>query len=338
MEFRQFFEIADFVNRDTSGIEFSKDYDERTLDDIEYDCRRSVPNEDDDEVLNQCIKEKLKFEVPTSFFRKFVLHGRNYKVDISHDMLDLLGSGFGRRLRSLGVDDRELRGYFKNVYDISLSGPSGFFLTGMNKGAEVYSQLLLTMKKFKEDYSLDGVTFSAWEASMSLVYDRFIRNFTDFQPVTDDGFYLSERVLKRIISKHPQVSEVLSMNREKNLSYLDKVRDQKAMNRKEELWFRGLLGKMVVFELFGEMTVGLVFGLTKTVYNNRLLGKVYYVGRDKRLKEISQAPENIRRLVDYPSLSGQYEDLRSAVIGAGIKVPGDMRAYTGVLFSERGDS
>lgn len=298
MRFKQFFEISDFVNRDASSIEFvAKD---------------------------------------GAHHHEFYINHLRYYLKLENYAHNLLESRFGSYLLMQGASEEQVLDYFKNIYYIEFLGPRGHLSSGgySEDYAKVYSHVLMAVKKFAEEKKLEGLVFSAFEKAMSLVYNKFIKNFTDFQIVDDDfGIYLSKKLLSDIADDYPGINELLSYAKYSNDQTLKDVRLVKSKNRNMIL---GMIGKAVVIRRFGRQTVGIVKNYDSTSNKFRIYHLVN-AGLTSNLFDIS----DIDLLRYHPQLKGDYEALVKHINDAKSNdnyyatlmrvIPGDYLPYEGLL-------
>lgn len=168
----------------------------------------------------------------------FIVDGKNFEIKLQKS--DVSNSAFGQKLFSLGFSNTEMLSYFDNVYYLSFKGPTGYRLgSGNTKSAEIYGNVLRTLKKLKDERGLDGLKFSAFDPSMQLVYERFLKSFTDFQLVSDDKswtgnlkLYLSKSLLDQLTSRYPELSEFVNGAQSSHSRDLRFIRFQKNQFRK----------------------------------------------------------------------------------------------------------
>jgi len=91
----------------------------------------------------------------------------------------------------------------KNVYQVSFTGPRGFYLTGASgpEAMAIYTKMLLAIKKLIATVRVDGLTYSPAQVNMIPIYDRFFKTFAkeDFVRI-DKTVILKKDVFNRIIS------------------------------------------------------------------------------------------------------------------------------------------
>jgi len=335
MEFREFFqidEIVDFAKRDSGGIDLR--VSNQFLDGIEEECRRKSLNQAE---LKSCIEEKLSLIKDKDYEGVFFVNGSEYKVylDYLHSK-NLMDSSFVHFLISLGASAEEVRGYLQNVYAVSFTGPQGYKTTKLMRGAaEVYSKVLLTIKKLSEERPVEGLAFSSYESGMDLVYDRFLKRFTDFE-IVDKGsvdLYLSQSLIERIIVQYPSLDRYLGQLVGVHNSKLQVTRQSKVRDRDYNLRIRPLIGKIVVYK--GRMGSGV--GLVDSYERGGL--NLYHIYLN-RLERIWRKFEEIYQVGDYPNLVGEVERLQDQVgslVRSGVPLGnylgklGDYEPYVGVF-------
>jgi hypothetical protein len=311
MNFAEFFrlnEIADFAGRDTSGVDIQGKHSYDDMSRAHMDCYNENPDATPHE-LDRCLEEKLRSVKHSSFSRTFKVNDGSFKVQIQNYTDIAVNTEFGRAMAGAGMSDSDLRNVLKNVYYLAFEGPSGYSTTGANKGAtEVYSQVLMTVKKFSEEHQLDGLAFTPYEPGMGLVYNRFIKNFTDFQMVDkNNGLYLSKKLLDGIIQKWPVMANIIANTQQDHADELRRTRDKKFQHRNEAGIARGMIGKMVVFDNYSaEKRIGLAYGYERGQLN------LYYLsnyGVDYGSVPLS----NVYRLRDNPQLKDEADEMIAAI-------------------------
>lgn len=301
-EFKQFFEIADLSSR-SANVNFTKNQIDNGL--LSYD----------------------------TYEYNFKIGNESFSLDISHWMESLVKSEnrVVQALRDLGATDDKLRFYFKNVYNISFIGPNGYRSTNSNNNpSAVYSQILLGIKSFMTDYDVEGIVFSAYDEPMALVYDRFVKNFTNFEVVDNVyGLYLDREIIEMIVSDYPMMSKMFALNKENYRKDLEYTRDKKRRDRSYVLLSRDMIGKILVFRYNGKYNVGLAFE-----YDRGLKRVSFYYVNDRGSIDYARTNfSSLSLLSDHPELHNEYEKLRSVLDvnknNPMVKVPMNYSVYTG---------
>jgi hypothetical protein len=90
-----------------------------------------------------------------------------------------------------------------NCFNITFMGPKGYSLTGMSgsRSSQVYSQLLLSVKKLTEVEDVRGFHFVPADPAMQLIYERFYQQFMKPKYVRiNKGEFIRADVLKDLRS------------------------------------------------------------------------------------------------------------------------------------------
>lgn len=323
-EFRQFFEIADFAKKDTSGIAYQARHSYSLLIRASDDCRNSNPMFSGPELIS-CRDKKLENIPADSFHRTFSVNGEEFTVTLAK--INVLDGEFGHTLKRIGIDLSKVQKYFNNVYDIGLRGPNGYNTTKSNKGAtEVYSQLLLTVKKIHEDHKIEGLSFKPHEMAMSLIYSRFISNFTDFQIVDATlGLYLSNKIIDALTLEYPKFADVVRNNNQIYKNSLSNIRQIKRQNREDEKLSRTLIGKVVLFTPGIRKEIGMVFGTENS------LVRLYHLGQDNMMYKAAVNINSLYRLSDNPGFQSRYENFLAILADAEDQIRLNPYSYDNVL-------
>jgi hypothetical protein len=334
MNFGEFFrlnEIADFAVRDTSGVDLKGSHSSSQLSQARAACRRERDGLSWDE-LAACAQDKLRSMVPSTFERNFDIDGNSFRVHLKNYGSSLVrsSSDFIQALLDAGASQDDLGDLFKNVYYLSFRGPRGYSSTGANRGAaEVYTQVLMTVKKFSEEHQLDGLAFTPYEPGMGLVYNRFIKNFTDFSLVDKgNGVYLSKKLLDSVVQKWPMMGKVIQKQGEDHARDLENVRWWKAQKRNEAIFARGLVGKALVYKShYGSKHAGIVYGFGDGWLQMYVLSGISVYQETSPLNDVY-------RISDHPELVPQLEKLKEYLSQSGTHIAGDLKPYTGALPSD----
>lgn len=97
-------------------------------------------------------------------------------------------------------------GEIADIYNISFIGPNTYSLTGASGTTAnvIYTQLLLTVKRFMETHEVNGVSFIGAEPAQNLIYKRFYNQFLkkDFLPVSQ-GLFIKKTKLRQMLNNMP---------------------------------------------------------------------------------------------------------------------------------------
>lgn len=155
------------------------------------------------------------------------------------------------------------------------------------------------------------------------------------------GLYLSKKLLERIGEKYPEVMKLASKAGADHEEELRRVRERKATGRNEERLGRNLIGKMVVFDNYGQKAVGLVHGFDRGYLS------LYYIG-GHGISEASVALRWVHRVSDYPQMKTDAAELKAMIQQAktdsfhparyAAQVVGDHEPYTGPLPTDQSQS
>lgn len=327
MNFKQFLEIADLVNRDTSNVRLKKNYPNNVINSVIQGCLNQFGN--DYEAVEKCKLERIEKEKPSDFEYNFEVGGKEFQVKlIGYKKSVMTSSHFGQKMLEFGVPEDEIKRYFENVYYVDFMGPSGHKTTGNNQSASgVYGQVLLALKKLSEEYGLEGLVFSAYEPSMSLIYNRFMKSFTDFEIVDhNNGIYLSKRLLDDMTRKYPNLATFIHRNARNYDDALRITRQAKVQGRKNSELFQNMVGKAIAVMVDGRWCAAIVYGY------DRLSVKVYYFNPELSIMSTTLVMLNdLGYLSDHPELSDDYHKLLNELLSTGLRVPGNMRPYVGPL-------
>jgi hypothetical protein len=184
--------------------------------------------------------------------------------------------------------------YINGHYDLVFEGPNNFSTTGKgSKQYEIYTNVLLIIKKFFETKEVNILSFGAYEPAMALVYNRFFKKYLaqDFIQV-DEETYVRKSVLKNVEkTKDPaQVEPYYKDIFDSRRKLLDRSRDlrkEKTTQRqnKNELLnkIKSEVGRVVLYKNFNSSVPALI--LEPTILNGAIRVKVLCNKYQDGLKE-----------------------------------------------------
>lgn len=132
-----------------------------------------------------------------------------------------------------------------NVWDVSFTGPDGYSLTyNISGAAAVYSQVIAAIKKLSETEVVNGITFSAADRNMLLVYHRFVKKYLmDQFTMIRPGVFIKNEIVQKFLSElNPELrARFQSMHQQHATDTEDKI----AKIRQEKDMIRSAIGKYV---------------------------------------------------------------------------------------------
>jgi hypothetical protein len=141
-----------------------------------------------------------------------------------------------------------------NVWDITFKGPQGYSTTGKNKNATlIYRNLLLSVKKLLETEEVNGISFSAAEPAMALVYNQFYKQFLSKDFIRVETFTFVKRSIAKEVMDGKRGDFAKGQLKRSMLSSSRNTREKLKSIKSEKLKMRQILqsppiGKMFVIE------------------------------------------------------------------------------------------
>ena len=210
-----------------------------------------------EEAVGECIAEKKEeFDNDNDNWNgydyNFSHNGDNFVVEIRKINLFKEIKYFNKQAPEV---KQSIQPLVKNVFHISFAGPNKHKTTNKNTGmTAIYSQLLLAIKKLFETEDVQGLTFTAYEQKMSLVYRRFFKQFlADKFMVISPELFLRKDIAKQIMQLLPhtgarqEIANKIVQGKQSYYSDLQSVEQEVAKNRQKTSLLKSMLGKIVKF-------------------------------------------------------------------------------------------
>ena len=221
------------------------------------DRAQDAANDAMQEEIDNCVAEaESEYESQTKgFVHNFKHDGDDFEVHLDNDNV---------RFADQTID---------NVYNVTFKGPEGYSSTGKagTQATEIYSKLILAIKKLMDDHEVNGLQFTPAEPAMRIMYTRFYNSFMKdhFVRVQRDLYikrdivknaleaakssgdeYMAKRILGSVVDAHRA-----------NKIEVDKAKTIKTERRSANRIGEELIGQFV--PLYGDGSPYLVIGFDK---------------------------------------------------------------------------
>lgn len=183
------------------------------------------------------IPEAVPTEIEGSpaFIADFEVAGRDYQVIFKQ--------------APIGIEDgQHWRWLMENAYEIDFFGPQGMELTGLGNAHEIYTKMLLVVKKFVDQHKPLGLEFLPYVDRMLPVYERFFKRY-------GQDYWRIERstlVRKDYVARGDEEFQKLIANavrRTAQTDFLSDIRQQANQERMQKQRLKPAMGKIVLAKI-----------------------------------------------------------------------------------------
>lgn len=186
--------------------------------------------------LTEAIGDIMSSPTTDIHFEKTTI-GYKSRFKIASDLGNLVDFTVEMYETPFDIDGNEV----ENVYEVNLSGPDKYNLTGIMgaKANIVYRNLMLAIKKLMETTEVNGLAFFASQQEMIPIYNLFYSRFLLPDPPAGAGFIqydLSTYLSKEWIRNHKELVNPWDIIRtgRKNRSIIQRVKSARRLQRRGE--------------------------------------------------------------------------------------------------------
>lgn len=234
---------ANYFHTDSDCREEAKD-DFRKSADYDEKYERQKPNRTDDEEKKYRDYQNKKKQIIEDLTSDCISGMKSYYTQYGHKN-QMYEVNFTKSLYKTSAGFK-----FPKVYKIDFQGPHGFLLSG-NAGSDavgVYSKLLVVIKRFIDTHDLQGIALIPAQASMTIIYEKFLKAFAQDNFVRVDRYMLLKKdAFNRFVDqlsedkKEKFLQEVQKYNQEynQNISVIRKIKQQRKLFKRREKEFVG---------------------------------------------------------------------------------------------------